>query len=161
MTSIPASSPTPTVHTTVRGSATLHTVALAVLTAISLVLPFIFLPMEASWGHMTFHLIGIPLCLASILVLSRIRHESASRTVRAMTWVVTAALVGWLIGHLGELLVVIGHGGMHAHEEVFDNPAHSAFAAIAVPSWLLTVISSVVLLITMGVIALRRAHRRP
>lgn len=159
MTSIPASSPTSVPRTAAGGSTALRTIALAVVAAISVILPFIFLPMQASWGHMTFHLIGIPLCLVSILLLSRVRDGSTSKTVRVMTWIVTVCFSGWLIGHLGELLVVIGHGGMHAHEEVFDNPAHVAFANLSVPSWMAAVLSLIVLLVTMGVVALRtRSH---
>jgi phosphatidylserine synthase len=159
MTSIPASTPTPARLTAAGGSATLRTIGLAAVVAISVILPFVFLPMEADWAHMAFHLIGIPLCLAGILLLSKVRAGSASRTVRVMTWISTVCFAGWLIGHLGELLVVIGHGGMHAPEEVFENPAHVAFANLAVPSWMATVLSLIVLLVTMGIVALRSRSR--
>ena len=68
----------------------------------------------------------------------------------------TVLLVGWLAGHVGELSVVMSEGGLHADESVFTNPAHEFAAAIAVPSWALSVLSTIVLLATVGVQALVR-----
>ncbi|HMS36696.1 MAG TPA: hypothetical protein PKA93_06000 [Arachnia sp.] len=133
--------------------------ALAVFLVVSIALPFIFLPMEASWGHLVFHLLGIVTCVFGIALLRGTRATSASRTVRVMTWVVTAAATGWLIGHIGELSVVLTHGGAHADQHVFEHPVHSAFATIAVPSWMLTAITTLILLVTLGVQALRRRTR--
>ncbi len=156
MTSVQA--PTTSSLPSTPSAGALRTVWLAALLLTSLALPFIFLPMEAHWAHMVFHLIGIPLCLAGVVLLARIRHSSASRTIRVMTWITTAFFIGWLIGHLGELMVVLGHGGAHADDEVFDNPVHRSFAALAVPSWMLAVVGSIMLLVTIGIVSLR--HRR-
>ena len=137
---------------------------LALLGAVLLVsigLPFIFLREDGPrWYHLVFHLIGITVCGIGLVVLREVRRAAASKTLRVMTWVSTVAVIGWLIGHLGELVTVLTHGGAHADHDLFQHPVHTFFATIAVPSWMATVLSVLVLLITAGVQALIRRVRR-
>lgn len=132
----------------------------AAVVAASIVLPFIFLGEGPRWYHLAFHLIGVPLCLLAIVVLRSIRRAARSRTLRVMTWISTVAFAAWGIGHAGELVTVLTHGGAHADEHLFEHPVHMFFATIAVPSWMLSVVSSLVLLVTAGIQALRRRVRR-
>ena len=101
-----------------------------------------------SWFHLAFHLIGLALCTAAVL------------TLRVLTWVATIAFPTWAVGHAGELFTVLTHGGVHADEHLFEHPVHVFFATIAVPAWMLSVLSSLVLLITAGVQAIVRRVRR-
>lgn len=137
-----------------------RTAALAAVLIVSAALPFIFLPMEQSWGHLAFHLVGAPVCVVAIILLAGIRRISTSKAVRVLTWIPTVTFAGWCIGHLGEMAVVLSHGGAHADEHVFEHPVHSFFATIAIPSWLGSVVTTLVLLVTIGILALVRARAR-
>lgn len=127
---------------------------------VSIVLPFIFLGEGPSWFHLAFHLIGLALCTAAVLTLRAVRRAAVSKTLRVMTWVATIAFLAWAVGHAGELFTVLTHGGAHADEHLFEHPVHVFFATIAVPAWMLSVLSSLVLLITAGVQAIVRRVRR-
>jgi hypothetical protein len=137
---------------------------LALLGAVLVVtagLPFIFLREDGPrWYHLVFHLVGVTVCAIGLIVLREVRRAAASRTLRVMTWVSTVAVTGWLIGHLGELVTVLTHGGAQADHDLFQHPVHTFFATIAVPSWMATVLSILVLLITAGVQAVIRRVRR-
>ncbi len=137
-----------------------RTLALVAIGAVSIVLPFIFLPMEASWGHLAFHLLGIVVCATGVVLLARIRRVCGSRGLRVLTWIATATFIGWLLGHIGELSVVLAHGGAHADHDVFENPAHVFFATISVPSWMATVLSVLVVLSFIGMRALLSRRTR-
>ena len=89
-----------------------------------------------------------------------VRRAAASKTLRVMTWVSTVAVIGWMVGHLGELVTVLTHGGAHADHDLFQHPVHMFFANIAVPSWMATVLSILVLLITASIQAILRRVRR-
>lgn len=124
---------------------------------VSIALPFIFLNEAGpNWFHLAFHLIGVPLCVLAVLTLARIRTAAVSRPVRVLTWVTTVTFTAWAIGHSGELVTVLTHGGAEADHHVFEHPVHYFFATIAVPSWLASVLASLALLITIGVGTLRR-----
>jgi hypothetical protein len=135
--------------------------AFAAVVAVSIALPLVFLREDGpSWFHLVFHLLGIIVCALGVLILRGVRQATTSRTLRVLTWVSTVAFAGWAVGHTGELVTVLTHGGPHADHELFEHPVHMFFATIAVPSWMLTVLSSLVLLITAGVRAIIRAVRR-
>ena len=135
---------------------------LAALLVVAVALPFVFLGEGPSWFHLVFHVLGIALCTAAVLTLRSIRRNAASKTLRVMTWVSTVAFFAWFVGHAGELATVVTHGGAHADHTLFEHPVHIFFATIAVPSWMLSVFSSLVLLITAGVQAiLRKVSGRP
>lgn len=128
--------------------------------ALAMALPFYFLREGPPWYHLVFHLLGIAVCLVAVLLLRGIRRGARTTTLRVMTWITSVAFAGWAVGHAGELVVVLTHGGAHADHDLFQHPVHEFFAGIAVPSWLLTVLSSVVLFGTVGVQALTRRVRR-
>lgn len=130
----------------------------ALVLVASIALPFFFLANDdpPRWYHLAFHLIGIPLCALGVFALLRLRQATGSRTLRVMTWVTTVTFLLWATGHIGELVTVLQHGGADADHDLFEHPVHVFFANIAVPSWLLTVLSSLVLLVAAGVQALRR-----
>lgn len=132
---------------------------LAAVLVVSIALPLIFLR-EGPWYHLIFHLLGIAVCALGVLVLRAVRRAASSRTIRVMSWVGTVAFVGWAVGHTGELVTVLTHGGAHAENELFQHPVHVFFANIAVPAWMLTVLSTLVLLATAGVQKLRQSSRR-
>ncbi len=132
----------------------------AAVVVASIVLPFVFLGEGPLWYHLAFHLIGVPLCLLAVVVLRSVRRAAGSRTLRVMTWISTVAFAAWAIGHAGELVTVLTHGGAHAGPDLFEHPVHTFFATIAVPSWMLSVVSSLVLFATVGVQALARRVRR-
>lgn len=139
----------------------LRLAAFAAVVAPSIVLPFIFLREDGpSWFHLVFHLLGITVCALGVLTLRGVRQATTSRTLRVMTWVSTVAFFGWAVGHTGELATVLTHGGPQTEHELFEHPVHMLFATIAVPSWMLTVLSSLVLLLTAGAQAIIRAVRR-
>ena len=134
---------------------------LGAVLAVDIGLPFIFLRADGPrWYHLAFHLIGITICAIALVVLREVRRAAAGTTLRVMTWVSTVAVIGWLIGHLGELVTVLTHGGAHADPDLFQHPVHTFFATIAVPSWMATVLSVLVLLITAGIQAIIRRVRR-
>lgn len=133
---------------------------LAALFVAAVALPFIFLGEGPSWFHLVFHLLGIALCTVAVLTLRSIRRHAASKTLRVLTWIGTVAFLAWLIGHAGELVTVVTHGGAHADQTLFENPVHLFFASIAVPAWMTSVLSSLVLLITAGVQAIIRKVKR-
>ena len=133
---------------------------LSVLLIVSVALPFIFLGEGPSWFHLVFHLLGITVCTAAVLTLRGIRRHGASTTLRVMTWVSTVAFLAWLVGHTGELATVVTHGGAHADQHLFEHPVHVFFATIAVPAWMLSVLSSLVLLVTAGIQAIVRHVKR-
>lgn len=132
----------------------------AAVVVVSIALPFFFLREGPLWYHLAFHLIGVPLCLLAIVDLRSIRRAAPSTTLRVMTWISTVAFAAWAVGHAGELATVLTHGGAHADHDLFEHPVHVFFATIAVPSWMLSVLSSLTLLITAGIQALRRRIRR-
>lgn len=136
-------------------------VATVVLLLVTIALPIIFLPMTATvpWAHAVFHLLGIATCLAGVFIQRTLRR-GATRTVKVLSWVLTVLLLGWLVGHIGELVTVFAHGGLDTDEHVFDEPLHTFFANIAVPSWALSVLAAVVLLVTIGIQSLLRRRRR-
>lgn len=127
---------------------------------VSLSLPFVLLPISESvtGAHTLFHVVGIVLCVGGMLVLRMLRR-GASRTVKVLSWIVTVFLATWLIGHAGELATVFVAGGPAHDSEAFDDPAHSFFATIAVPSWVFTVLSGIVLLIVLAIQGLRTRRR--
>lgn len=132
----------------------------AVLLA-AIALPFIFLGEgNPSWFHLAFHLTGITVCTLAVLALRSIRGRATSKTLRVMTWIVSVAFVAWAVGHTGELVTVLTHGGANADEHLFEHPVHAFFATIAIPSWMLSVLSSLVLLVTAGVQAVVARVRR-
>ena len=138
---------------------TRHILALTGLLLVSAAMPFIFLPMQASWAHLVFHLVGIVICAIAVVLLRSLRRASASKVVRVLTWVTTAAYVGWIVGHIGELGVVLTHGGAHADQHVFEHPIHEFFATIAVPSWMAVMATMLVLLVATIVHVIRRPRR--
>lgn len=127
-------------------------VGLVILTA---ALPLVFLPMSehVAGAHTTFHVLGILTCVAGVWLMHLLRR-GASRTVSVMSWIVSVALAGWLVGHAGELVAVFAGGGIAHDSEVFAHAGHTFFANIAVPSWMLSVLSLVVLLLTVATQAL-------
>ncbi len=134
---------------------------LSALLAVFIALPFFFLGEDGPrWYHLVFHLLGITLCVIGLIVLREVRRATSSKTLRVLTWVSTVAVLGWLVGHLGELVTVLTHGGAHADHDLFQHPVHMFFATIAVPSWMATVLSTLVLLITAGIQAIIRRVRR-
>lgn len=133
---------------------------LAALFVASIALPFIFLGEGPSWFHLVFHLLGVALCTVAVLTLRSIRRHAASKTLRVLTWISTVAFLAWFVGHAGELATVVTHGGAHADQTLFENPVHVFFATIAVPAWMTSVLSSLVLLITAGVQAIIRKVKR-
>lgn len=135
-------------------------VLLGAVFLVSVGLPFVFLREGPRWYHLVFHLLGITLCAIGVVVLREVRRAAAGRTLRVMTWVSTVSMIGWAVGHLGELVTVLTHGGAHADHDLFQHPVHLFFATIAVPSWMATVLSMLVLLITAGVQAVLRLVRR-
>lgn len=158
---------TATAEDTSAGSATVpghlgsRLAVLGVLLAVFIALPFFFLREDGPrWYHLVFHLLGITLCVIGVIVLREVRRAAASKTLRVMTWVSTVAVTGWMIGHLGELVTVLTHGGAHADHDLFQHPVHMFFATIAVPSWMATVLSTLALLITAGIQAIIRRVRR-
>ena len=137
---------------------------LALLGAVLIVatgLPFIFLREDGPRSyHLVFHLLGITVCAVGVVVLREVRRAAASTTLRVLTWVSTVTMIGWMVGHLGELVTVLTHGGAHADHDLFQHPVHLFFATIAVPAWMATVLSMLVLLITAGIQAIIRRVRR-
>ena len=134
---------------------------LGAVLAVDIALPLIFLREDGPrWYHPVFHLLGITVCAVGVVVLCAVRRAAASKTLRVMTWVSTVAVIGWMVGHLGELVTVLTHGGAHADHDLFQHPVHLFFATIAVPSWMATVLSTLVLLITAGIQAIIRRVRR-
>lgn len=132
---------------------------LSAVLVVSIALPLIFLR-EGPWYHLVFHLLGIAVCVLGVLVLRAVRRAATSKALRVMTWVGTVAFLGWAVGHAGELVTVLTYGGAHAENELFQHPVHMFFANIAAPAWMLTVLSTLVVLVTAGVQALRRRGRR-
>lgn len=126
---------------------------------VSIALPFFFLTQQADGFHTAFHIIGILLIAVGVWVHRRLRR-GATRTVKVMSWIVTVLLIAWGIGHLGELVTVLTTTGVAHDHETFDQPVHMLFAEIAVPSWALSVLMTVVLLVVIGVQALVRRARR-
>lgn len=135
---------------------------LVVVLLVSVALPFVFLPISESvtGSHTAFHILGILTCAAGIILLHLLRRGS-TRTVMVLSWIVTVALVGWLVGHVGELFSVFTSGGVAHDGEAFDEATHMLFADIAVPSWMLTILTLLVLLITIAVQAIIRRARAP
>jgi|GEM_PF-2953731 len=135
-------------------------VATIAILIVSIALPFVFLPMteEQHWAHAVFHVLGIITCVSGVLVQRALRR-GATRTVRVLSWIVTVLLCGWLLGHVGELATVFASGGVESDETVFQNPVHEFFATIAVPSWMLSVVTTLVLLVAIGAQALAARMR--
>ena len=51
--------------------------------------------------------VGSAICAIALVVRREVRRATASTTLRVMTWVSTVAVIGWLIGQLGELVTVL------------------------------------------------------
>jgi hypothetical protein len=133
---------------------------LVVVFVVAIALPLIFLPIseDVIGAHTTFHILGILVCLAGLVLLHLLRRQ-ATRTVAVMSWIATVTLIGWLLGHLGELFAVFTEGGVEHDSETFDHALHIFFANIAVPSWMLTIITLLVLLTTIAAQAITRRAR--
>jgi len=136
--------------------------ALVLVLVVSVALPVIFLPIseDVTGAHTAFHVLGILTCIAGVILLHLLR-PGATRTVAVMSWIVTVFLIAWLIGHLGELATVFTHGGVAHDSDTFDQSGHMVFASIAVPSWMLAILSFVVLLLTIAIQAIARRARTP
>jgi hypothetical protein len=130
---------------------------LVLVFVVAVALPLIFLPIseEVTGAHTAFHILGILTCVAGIALLHRLRR-GATRTVRVLSWIVTVTLIGWLVGHLGELISVFTEGGVAHDSDTFDHASHIFFANIAVPSWMLTILTFLVLLIAIAIQGITR-----
>jgi hypothetical protein len=133
---------------------------LVLVFVVAVALPLIFLPIseDVTGAHTTFHILGILTCAAGIALLHFLRRK-ATRTVTVLSWIVTITLIGWLVGHLGELVSVFTEGGVAHDSDTFDHASHIFFANIAVPSWMLTILTFLVLLIAIAIQAITRRTR--
>lgn len=127
----------------------------------AIALPLIFLnPAGPEWFHLVFHILGIALCVTGFWLASRAARTAPNRTLSVMAWIVAVALVIWAFGHVGELITVLGNGGAHASPELFEDPLHVFFANFAVPGWMLSIVSIIVLAVSTGIRSLYRMARK-
>ena len=109
--------------------------------------------------HAIFHPVYVAIILGALFVLVRLRSVTPSPVVRGLTLALIIVQVAAMLGHIGEEISVITHGGLDATEAVFDEPFHMRSATLTVPGLLL----SQLLLIAMtvaAVVAGRRASRK-
>ncbi|MBS1905673.1 MAG: hypothetical protein JST33_03695 [Actinobacteria bacterium] len=108
--------------------------------------------------HVLFHLLYIPLVLLTMWPIVRLR-ATARGVVRVLATIVAAVYPLAAIGQIGETVVAIAHGGLHPTAEVFDEPAHMAFAGVGGLALFLTLFLMSALSIVAGIRLLRAGDR--
>ena len=115
---------------------------------------------EAPWGHAAFHVGYIAFASAALVILRRLRSASASRPVRAVAGGLACAQLLLIAGQIGELLVVVTHGGSRAGQDALLDPAHDiASLGLTAPGLLLSLVGIIVL--TIVAIASGRRSAQP
>ena len=128
-----------------------------------LVLPTWFLTAHqpGPWyrSHLVFHLVAIPLLAVAGWLASRVARSASPRSARVLAWVVVGAVTISGLGQLGELVAVLGDGGLHSGDELFEEPQHLVPATFAPTGWLLAILVLVPLSLTTAVSTHRRRRR--
>lgn len=110
--------------------------------------------------HAIFHPVYIAIILGALFVLVRLRSLTHSPVVRGLTLALIIVQVATMVGHIGEEISVITHGGLEATEAVFDEPFHMWSATLTLPGVLLSQLLLIALTIA-AVVAGRKSRRRP
>jgi hypothetical protein len=110
--------------------------------------------------HAIFHPVYIAIILVALFLLVRLRSLTHSPVVRGLTLALIIFQVAAMVGHIGEEISVIRHGGLEATEALFEEPFHVASAWITVPSLLLSQLLLIALTIA-AVVAGRASRRHP
>ena len=108
--------------------------------------------------HVFFHLVYIPLVLLTMWPILRLR-AAARGTVRVLVTIVAVVYPFAAVGQIGETVVAIAHGGLHPTAEVFDEPAHEAFAGVGGLALFGTLFLMSALSIVAGIRLLRSGER--
>jgi hypothetical protein len=111
-------------------------------------------------SHAVFHPAYLAFTVSALFVLTRLRSQLHSPVARGLAIGLIVAQVASIVGHIGEEISVLRHGGLQATEAVFDEPFHLWSAWITVPSLLLSQLLLIALTIAV-VVAGRAARRRP
>lgn len=115
---------------------------------------------EAPWGHAAFHLGYIAFASAALVFLRGLRSASSSRPVRAVAGGLACAQLLLIAGQIGELFVVVTHGGSRAGQDALLDPAHDiASLGLTAPGLLLSLVGIIVL--TIVAIASGRRSAQP
>lgn len=110
--------------------------------------------------HAMFHPVYVAFTLGALYVLVRLRSLASTPVVRGLTLALIVVQVATTVGHIGEEISVVTHGGLEATEAVFEEPFHVWSAWITVPSLLLSQLLLIALTIA-AVVAGRASRRRP
>lgn len=134
---------------------------------LTVVLPFASLPwltiahdqdeVDAWWqSHLFFHIAYLPFVRAAVYVTRALAGAAPSRALRRLAAFVACLQVLAVVGHAGELLAVVRHGGLDAGEAIYQETAHEMFG-VATPMMLLLSVALIVA-ITMGQAVVRRSY---
>jgi len=108
--------------------------------------------------HAVFHPVYIVFLVGAILVLVRLRAATGSRMLRALALALLVAQAVAIVGHIGEEIAVLQHGGLSAGEDIFVESLHFWSANLTVPGLLASLLLLIV--ITIAAILARRRERR-
>lgn len=111
--------------------------------------------------HVVFHPIYITFLCTTIGLALWLRRGTAHRGVRVLAVLVAVFSAIAIIGQIGEEIVVIGHGGMHAPDELLEEADHLSWAIVGMlgglfPSMFIVTALSIV----AGVFLVRRGDQR-
>lgn len=111
--------------------------------------------------HAIFHPVYVAFTLGALFVLVRLRSLASTPVVRGLTLALIIVQVASMVGHIGEEISVVTHGGLEATEAVFEEPFHVWSAWITVPSLLLSQLLLIALTVVAVVAGRRESQKRP
>lgn len=82
----------------------------------------------APWGHVVFHLGYITAAGIAVFLLLRLRRNATQKMVRLLGLLTAGAQLLFIVGQLGELLIIALQHGAHPGTEALDDARHELAA---------------------------------
>lgn len=109
--------------------------------------------------HAVFHAVYPIIAAGAIVVLLRFRSWLTSNVMRGLVIALIIAQAAVVLGHLGEEIAVLRHGGMAAPGSLFTAPDHMMTAKVTVPGLLISQLLLIAVTITAAILAWRTRRR--
>ncbi|MEO6530414.1 MAG: hypothetical protein ABI563_17540 [Specibacter sp.] len=114
----------------------------------------------APWGHVAFHSGYTSAAAPAVVLLCRLRRSTHIKALQLLSPLLAGAQILFIIGQLGELLIIgLQHGPQPGHEALQDARHDVATLALTGPGLLGT--AALLVALTWAVVATRRAEVGP